>query len=213
MGRRLMSIVLSVGLVVPTLVVLLAAPASASVFSNSASIALNDPNSQSNGNNNATASPYPATIAVSGLSGTVNHVDVTLSDVSYSHSQDIDALLVGPQGQSLIVVANLGPNSGPSAPAAHSTLTLSDSGVAPPAGMLTPWGSASTFKPVNYGGFNEVWESPAPAGPYGNPGPSGGGSATLASVFNGPTRTGRGAVYVVTTAGGDGTGAIAGGGA
>ncbi|HWF49165.1 MAG TPA: Ig-like domain-containing protein [Solirubrobacteraceae bacterium] len=186
----------------------LAAPAGAAVFSNASSITLNDPNSQSNGQNNATASPYPSTIAVSGLTGTISNVTATLSNVSYSHSQDIDVLLVGPGGQSLILVANLGPNSGATAPAAGSTLTFSDAGALPT--MLTPWGSANTFKPVNFGGFNEVWESPAPAGPYGDPGTAGTG-ATLASQFDGINPNGTWSLYVITTAGGDGTGAIAGG--
>ena len=178
------------------------------VFSNTTSIMLDDPDNQSNGNNNAIAAPYPSNINVSGLTGTISNVNVTLSNATYSFSQDIDALLVGPSGQTLILVADLGPNGGPSAGANNSTLTLSDAGTLPT--MTTPWGSASTFKPVNFGGFNEVWESPAPAGPYGDPGTAGTG-ATLGSVFDGADPNGTWSLYVITTSGGDGTGAIAGG--
>ncbi|MDP9118557.1 MAG: Ig-like domain-containing protein, partial [Actinomycetota bacterium] len=206
-GRRLIAVVAAAVLVPSTVAVITAAPAFATVFSNSAAITLNDPNSQSNGNNNATASPYPATIAVSGLTGTVNHVAVTLNNVSYSYSQDIDALLVGPGGQKFIVVANLGPSSGSHA-VSNGTLTLSDAGTLPTGN--TSWGSSSTFKPVNFGGFNEVWESPAPAGPYADPGTDGTG-ATFASTFNGTNPNGTWSLYVITTSGGDGTGAIAGG--
>lgn len=76
--------------------------------------------------------------------------------------------------------------------------------------MSTSWGSSPTFKPVNLGGFNEVWGPPAPPGPYGDPGTMGTG-ATLGSVFNGTIPNGTWSLYVITTASGDGTGAIAGG--
>ena len=76
------------------------------------------------------------------------------------------------------------------------------------------WGAANssvTSKPTNYEGANQIWGPPAPTGPYGNPGPGGGGDATLASTFNGLTPNGTWSLYVITTAAGDGTGAIAGG--
>ncbi|MDQ6615278.1 MAG: Ig-like domain-containing protein, partial [Actinomycetota bacterium] len=209
MRRRLISIVLAMALVVPALVTLMAAPASANGFSNPASITLNDPNSQNTGFNNAIATPYPSTILVSGLSGTVNHVAVTLSGVTYSYSQDIDALLVGPGGQKFILVANLGP-SGANHSVTNGTLTLADAGTLPT--QATPWPSnaSATFKPVNFGGFNETWPPPAPTPPYSDPGTMGTG-ATLGSVFNGTNPNGTWSLYVITTAGGDGTGAIAGG--
>jgi len=213
-ARRLSWFFGALAVVVPVWLALAVAPAAATTFSNPAGITLNDPNSQSNGNNNATATPYPATIAVSGLTGTVSNVTMSLTNVSFPFSQDIDVLLVGPGGQTLIPIAAVGPNSGGGAAASNSTLTLSDAGSLP--GDQTAWGSSSTFKPVNYGepptvnGFNEVWESPAPAPPYGDPGQSGTG-ATFASQFNGTNPNGTWSLYVITTAGGDGTGAIAGG--
>ena len=193
--------------------------ARAAVFSNTSSIALNDPNSQVNGKNNATASPYPSTIAVSGQSGTISNVTLTLSNVSYGFSDDIDVLLVGPEGQTLIPIAAVGPNTGTSEAANNSTLTLSDAGTLPTA--TTAWGANPTFKPANFGqgpftnetsynGFNEVFESPAPAGPWGDPGQTGSG-ATLASTFDGTNPNGTWSLYVITTSGGDGTGSIAGG--
>ncbi|MDQ6777331.1 MAG: Ig-like domain repeat protein, partial [Actinomycetota bacterium] len=179
-------------------------------YCNTGSIALNDPNSQSNGNNNATATPYPSRIFISGKPGNLTNLTVNLLSASYSHSQDIDVLLVGPSGQSLILVSNLGPNSGPGAPAAGANLTFSDAGVLPPSGQPTPWSALTTIKPVNYGGFNETWGPPAPPAPHGDPGTAGTG-ATLASQFNGALPNGTWSLYVITTAGGDGTGAITGG--
>jgi subtilisin-like proprotein convertase family protein len=190
-------------MVVPALVVLTAAPASATTFSNPASIALNDPNTQSTGFNNAKATPYPSTISVSGLTGTVNHLTVSLNNVTYQYSQDLDVLLVGPGGQKFILVANSGP-SGTGHEATNATLVLSDSGTLPV--QSTPWApnATTTFKPVNFGGFNETWPSPAPGAPYGDPGTTGTG-ATLGSEFDGTNPNGTWSLYVITTAAGDGT--------
>jgi subtilisin-like proprotein convertase family protein len=212
--RKLTTILAALTLLVPLQMALAPASSHAAVFSNPTSIALNDPDSQKNGNDNATATAYPSNLAVSGLSGTVSDVTLTLANVTYSFSNDIDVLLVGPGGQTLIPIAAVGPNAGPNVGASNSTLTLSDAGSLPSA--TTPWGSSSTFKPVNYGeppvvnGFNEVWESPAPAPPYGDPGQSG-SAATFASQFDGTNPDGTWSLYVITTSAGDGTGAIAGG--
>jgi hypothetical protein len=203
MRRRLISILVATALIVPALLALTTTPASATTFSNSGSITLNNPTETL-----ADATPYPSNISVSGLTGTVSTVAVTLSNVTYSYSQDIDALLVGPGGRSLILVANLGPSTGGSVAASNSTVTFSDAGTLPTSS--TPWGSSSTFKPVNFPGFNETWGAPAPAGPYGDPGTSGAG-ATLTSEFGGTSPNGTWSLYVITTSAGDGTGAIAGG--
>jgi len=218
---------LSFGVALAVLVALwltvVAAPARAAVFSNTSSIALNDPDSQThflNGQQvqNATATPFPSTVSVSGLTGTISSMSLTLSNVSYSFSNDIDVLLVGPGGQTLIPIAAIGPNTGGGEAASNSTLTVSDSGTLPSA--TTPWGSSPSFKPVNYGqvpngtvsgenGFNEYWWPPAPAPPYGDPGQT--GTATFASQFGGTNPNGTWSLYVITTSGGDGTGAIGGG--
>ena len=170
------------------------------MFSNTSSIGLDDPLNQNTGENNAIASPYPSTISVSGLTGTISNMSLTLSNVTYKFSDDIDVLLVGPGGQTLIPIAAVGPNTGTGEGASNSTLTLSDAGTLP--GATTAWGSSPSFKPVNYGnstnGFNEIWPSPAPAAPYGNPGPDpgpggSGTGATFASQFDGTTPTAPGA--------------------
>lgn len=203
-GRHAALAVLAAALALPVLGLLAAAPAGASpsVFANASSITLNNPVDAA-----ADASPYPAQVAVSGLSGSVSSLTVTLADITYPFSQDIDALLVAPDGHSLILIADSGP-SGAGAAAASSTLTFSDAGSLPTAS--TSWGSSATFKPVNFGGPDESFAAPAPSGPLGDPGPSGTG-ATLGSEFDGTNPNGTWSLYVITTSAGDGTGSIAGG--
>src|SRR5262245_26850305 len=48
---------------------------------------------------------YPSPISVTGLSGTITDVNVTLHDVSHSFADDLDILLVGPTGASVILVS------------------------------------------------------------------------------------------------------------
>lgn len=79
MHRRLKCLVLAA--VSAVLLATAAAPAGATVFSNNSGITLNNPP-----NTVADATPYPSTIPVSGLSGTVSHVAVTLSGVNYLYS-------------------------------------------------------------------------------------------------------------------------------
>src|SRR5205823_7554770 len=44
------------------------------------------------------ASPYPSTINVSGFTGSVVKVTVTLNNISHTFPDDVDILLVGPTG-------------------------------------------------------------------------------------------------------------------
>src|SRR3954469_7454802 len=47
----------------------------------------------------APANPYPSTIGAAGMAGTVTRAQVTLSNLDHQFFSDIDALLVGPGGQ------------------------------------------------------------------------------------------------------------------
>ena len=75
-------------------------------FSNSAPIII--PSSGTSG----TGSPYPSNIVVSGLGGAITKVTVSLSGFSHGRFSDTDVLLVGPQGQSAIILSDVGGNSG-----------------------------------------------------------------------------------------------------
>lgn len=165
------------------------------VFSNSAPITI--PSSGTSG----PASPYPSTITVSGLPGVVTDVNVTLTGVSHTFPDDIDILLVGPGGQTLVLMSDCGGGSG----ITGITLTFDDSAATslPDSTLI----AAGTYKPTNYGA-GDTFAAPAPAGPYNDPAPA--GAATLASVFNGIAPNGTWSLFVVDDAGGD-TGSISGG--
>src|SRR4051794_15541715 len=49
------------------------------------------------------ATPYPSTITVNGLSGTITKVTLTLINLDHSDQQDVNMLLVGPGGQKVLV--------------------------------------------------------------------------------------------------------------
>jgi len=150
-------------------------------------------------------SPYPSNIAVSGLTGTVSKVTVTLNNLSHTYLGDLDVLLVGPTGAMLVVMSDIGTRR-----VSNLTLTFDDAaasnlplGVAPVSGTYRP-----TDDDTDDSFAADAFPAPAPAGPYPSPGP--GGTATLASAFNSTNPNGTWSLYVVDDNGADG-GSIAGG--
>jgi subtilisin-like proprotein convertase family protein len=81
--------------------ILLHAAATSFQGTNSAQITIND-NPVSFAYTNAT--PYPSTIKVSGLTGAVSHVSVTLWGLYHTSSADISVLLVPPDGTNGVVL-------------------------------------------------------------------------------------------------------------
>ncbi len=146
--------------------------AATNTFSNTATIAI-----PSSGN----ASPYPSTITVSGMPGLINHVTVTITNLTHTNPDDIDILLVGPGGQSMILMSDAGGTPDIS----NVTLTFDDAAASslPNNSTIT----SGTYKPSNFGSGTDTFSSPAPAGPY---------SSTL-SVFNGQNPNGTWSLYVV----------------
>lgn len=130
------------------------------------------------------ATPYPSSIFVSGLTATVYKVTVTLSNVSHVFPADLDVLLVGPQGQSVLLMSDAG--------AGHSisgqTLSFDDDAPSPLSDSIQI--STGTFKPTNYEFLGDTFPVPAPAGPFG---------ANL-SVFAGTDPNGTWSLYVVDDA-------------
>ncbi|MCL4868882.1 MAG: S8 family serine peptidase [Anaerolineae bacterium] len=139
------------------------------------------------------ASPYPSNIVVAGLGNSVADVDVRLVGLAHTWPDDIDILLVGPQGQNLIIMSDAGGSNS----ITNVNLTLDDSAANPlPDSTLI---TSGTYRPTNYG-TGDTFPAPAPA-------PS---TATMLSIFNGTDPNGTWSLYVVDDAGGD-SGQIAGG--
>src|SRR5437667_6255659 len=65
--------------------------------------------------------PYPSVINVSGMVGTVRNVTLTLNNLNHSWASDVDVLLVGPAGQKVLVLSDVGSAFAPS----NVTVTLS----------------------------------------------------------------------------------------
>ena len=136
------------------------------------------------------ASPYPSTIAVSGMAGAVSAVTVAFNGVTHSTLNDVDALLVSPTGANLVVLSDIGDPTSSLAFANNATLTFSDS-----AGGSVPIGNVptGTYLPTNNGG-GDAFPAPAPA-------PS--SQTTLGGAFGGIDPNGTWSLYIVDDATGD----------
>jgi len=135
------------------------------------------------------ASPYPSAIAVSGLGASLSSVTLTLTNFTRSaRPADLEMLLVGPTGATLIPFSNVGgtTSTGP------ENLVLSDAGSSfLSASSLT----AGTFRPTDNSSTTPVFPTPAPSGPYGSAGPI--GSATFTSQFGGTNPNGTWNLFIV----------------
>ena len=136
------------------------------------------------------ANPYPSTINIAGSSGTVAKVTATLTGFSHTFPGDVDVLLVGPGGQTVVLMSDVGGGTD----AVNTTLTFDDT--APAIGTSVVSG---TFRPTN-SGTGDPFPAPAPALPHGS----------ALSVFNGVNPNGAWRLFIVDDAGAD-VGSIAGG--
>ena len=135
------------------------------------------------------ASPYPSSIAVSGLGTSLSSITLALSSFTRSaRTEDVDMLLVGPTGATLIVFSDVGA----SAPE-PGNLTLSDAAaiLLPDNGLLI----AGTYKPTNYSTTQDIFPAPAPSGPYGSAATW--GTNTFFSQFAGTNPNGTWSLYIV----------------
>jgi uncharacterized repeat protein (TIGR01451 family) len=106
------------------------------------------------------ASPYPSSLYVTGVPGRVQDITVTLHVVSHTYTADIVALLVGPDGQSVVLMSSVAGGTDTE----DITLTINDSGTAMP--LTDPLTSTRVYRPTNYGLGGDLPAS-APTGPYG----------------------------------------------
>jgi Ca2+-binding RTX toxin-like protein len=141
------------------------------------------------------ASPYPSTINVSGVSGNIANIQVSLSGLSHTWPDDVDMFLRGPGGQKVMLMSDAG--GGYSSRLNNVNLTFRDSasGTLPDGSQIT----SGTYRPTDYE-VGDTFPTPAPAGPYG----------TALSAFNGTNPNGAWQLFVQDDTGWD-SGSIAGG--
>jgi subtilisin-like proprotein convertase family protein len=160
-----------------------------SIFANSSNIMVTAPNA---------TTPYPSTINVSGVAGTITNVMVTLHGMSHSDPGNLNLLLVSPGGQAVVLMsAAVGIY-----PMTDLTFTLSDQAYYP-LPVSSPLGDGN-FQPTDYAPNHTnslyAFPPPAPAPPF----------ATKLGTFNGLSPDGTWSLYVSDAQAGD-SGQIAGG--
>jgi uncharacterized delta-60 repeat protein/uncharacterized repeat protein (TIGR01451 family) len=116
-------------------------------FTNSSSIVIND---------FTNATPYPSTMAVTGVGNFISSAVVTVTNLYHSHPSDIDMLLVSPTGTNSYLMAKAG---GSAVLNPGVTITFSDSASSSlPQGQIT----SGTYKPTSFAGANPNFPPPAP---------------------------------------------------
>ena len=138
------------------------------------------------------AAPYPSSISVSGVSGSVQKVTVSIHGFSHTYPQDVAMVIVAPGGQAFAFMDRLGD----SVDAVNIDLTFSDDAFELPPGTLT----AGTYRPSSSFGTT-VFPAPGPGSGYAVPEPA--GSATFASAFGGTNPNGTWSLFVLDDAGAD----------
>lgn len=164
-------------------------PASDRVFRNDTAIVI--PSSGPNG----AASPYPSTIEVAGLPSNVSSVAVDLRGLSHDWPEDLNIVLVAPNGQNVMLMSDAGGSS--ALKIVNTDLTFRDDGVPLPQSTQVVGG---IYKPTRYSPGNFILP-PAPSSPYG---------ANLSALLSGGVN-GTWQLFVFDDFPGDAGGTIAGG--
>jgi subtilisin-like proprotein convertase family protein len=110
-------------------------------------------------NNDVHADPYPATRTVTGVDGLITDLNVTLSGIYHERFSDADLLLVGPQGQKVM----LSSDACASGRQKNASFTWDDE--APSLMSDQGFCPSGTYKPTDYEP-GDVLPAPAPGGPY-----------------------------------------------
>jgi len=137
------------------------------------------------------AIPYPATrtISVSDPTRVIADLNVSIDGISHERPDDLDLLLVGPQGQKVILMSDACGSFGVSA----YGWVWDDEAAAPmPEGNGTDVCGTRFHRPANYGS-GDFWPAPAPASPY----------ATTLSAFDGTDPNGEWRLFVNDDAAGN----------
>lgn len=167
-------------------VVGMASLASADVYQNLAAITI--PGTGTAG----PAAPFPSVINIAGFSGAATEVRVTLFGLAQTFPDDLDILLVGPSGQTVMLMSDCGGATD----VVGIDLVFEDGAAALPDSDALVSG---VFAPTDFA-LGDAFPAPAPAGPYGT---------SLLSAF-GLSVNGDWSLYAIDDASAD-VGSIAGG--
>jgi uncharacterized repeat protein (TIGR01451 family) len=141
------------------------------VFTNPASITIVD---------GGIASPYPSSITVTGMVGTVSKITALVSNLYHPSPDDVDMLLAGPTGATTMLMSDCGGGNF----ITNVTLTFDDAAASSlPDSTLV---GSGTYKPTNFL-VADLVPNPAPSSPWGS---------TLAA-FNGTNPNGLWSLYLV----------------
>src|SRR4051794_11368193 len=196
MTKLRMAALLAVGCAIA----LLPASAGAAGFSTPNPITINDypvTGTCPPGPDAAPASPYPASVQVSGQKGYTTKVTATLNGFSHSYPADVRILLTGPLGQT----TELDNESGGGTDVSGLTITFDDAAASTLPSPLV----SGTFKPSPTAGDGcgtnpaVAFPAPAPSGPYGG----------ALSAFNATNPNGTWNLYVIDASASD-SGSISG---
>jgi subtilisin-like proprotein convertase family protein len=131
----------------------------------------------------AMSNPGASEIQVAGLEGTVSHVSVALTGLEHTYDLDLDVILVGPTGRSVILMSDAG-----DARTDTIDLTFDDSGERLPTFLPI---SSGTYRATNYN-LGDALPAPIPQDPSG-----------LLSTFNGTNPNGTWSLYILDDSPGD----------
>ena len=143
------------------------------------------------------SNPYPSTITVTRAAAVTQAVTVQLAGITHARPDDLDVLLVGPTGASIVLMSDVG--SGSLDGATDVDLTFTDR-----ANPIDPFSflRSGSFRPTNPDA-GDAWPAPAPTA----------SAATALTTFNGLDPNGVWSLYIVDDLASSGGGAdsVAGG--
>jgi extracellular elastinolytic metalloproteinase len=135
------------------------------------------------------APPYPSSINIATSPGPIAKVQARLNGLNHVFPGDVDVLLQGPGGQTVVLMSDVNASS-----VTNVTLTFSDTGATmPTTGALV----TGTYRPTD-NAPTETFPAPAPAGPH----------ASALSIFNGRDPVGAWNLYVFDDLSGGPSGAL-----
>jgi subtilisin-like proprotein convertase family protein len=138
-------------------------PTTVQTFSNPTPINVAD--RASNSSPPGLGSLYPSTINVSGLSGAVTRVRVTLHGITHAFPDDLDFLLVAPNGQQVLLVSDAGGGGDLN----NATITVDQSAQTLLSDDASP-SSGAAYRPSNYAGSFAIDAGGADNLPFPGPG-------------------------------------------